>query len=126
MSPSHYEHLYIFAVMWSVGAFLELDDRAKMEEFMRGNSEFTLDLPKLTDSEQTMYDYFVDKNGMSLHKDYPHLLIVNNVWSCYDQFVKESGTLECCRHADFLFTKQIVSLELFKDTHWWTLFKMYL
>ncbi|KAL8616403.1 Dynein heavy chain 5, axonemal [Nucella lapillus] len=66
-TPKHYEHLYIFTVMWSVGAFLELDDRSKLEEFIRSNKDFTLDLPKVADSEQTMFDYFVDKKGLWKH-----------------------------------------------------------
>lgn len=27
LSREHYERLYVFVIMWSVGAFLELDDR---------------------------------------------------------------------------------------------------
>ena len=26
-SPDHYRRLYVFTLMWSIGAFLELDDR---------------------------------------------------------------------------------------------------
>lgn len=50
--------------MWSVGAFLELSDRLKLEEFMRNNEEFTLDMPDIPEgSEDSAYDYFVDANG---------------------------------------------------------------
>lgn len=67
LSSSHYEHLYIFTVMWSVGAFLELDDRSKLEVYIRGNGEFSLDLPKLEVQDSTMFDYFVDKQGKEKH-----------------------------------------------------------
>ena len=64
MTRQHFEHLYVFTVMWSVGAFLELDDRAKLEEFIRGSEEFKLDLPEIpSDSDATMFDHFVDNDG---------------------------------------------------------------
>ena len=63
MTNQHYEHLYIFTILWSIGAFLELDDRAKLEEFLRNNTEFSLDLPRAEDADSVVFDYFVDKNG---------------------------------------------------------------
>ena len=64
LTRQHYEHLYLFTVMWSVGAFLELDDRAKLEEFIRLSEDFKLDLPDIPqDSDATMFDYFVDNDG---------------------------------------------------------------
>lgn len=58
-----YEHLFIFTLMWSIGAFLELDDRAKMEEFLRRHTP-KLDLPLIpSDSEASIFDYYVDKTG---------------------------------------------------------------
>ena len=66
-SAKHYERLYVFTLMWSIGAFLELDDRSKMEEFIRKHEDINLDLPKIpTDSDSTMFDYVVDANGMFL------------------------------------------------------------
>ena len=66
LTREHYERLYIFTLMWSIGAFLELDDRAKMEEFMRTTDEFKLDLPVLpTEGEHTMFEYLVDEKGWS-------------------------------------------------------------
>ncbi|XP_025115342.1 dynein heavy chain 5, axonemal-like isoform X3 [Pomacea canaliculata] len=68
MSRLHFEHLYIFCVMWSVGAFLELDDRAKLEEFIRSSSEIHLDLPNIpSDSDSTIFDHFVENDGTWKH-----------------------------------------------------------
>ena len=54
--------------MWSIGAFLELDDRQKLEQYIRTNGEFVLDLPRIEDqSEDTMFDYFVNDNGEWQH-----------------------------------------------------------
>lgn len=58
------ERLYVFTIMWCIGALLELDDRAKLEEFMRKNEEMPkLSLPEISDSEVTMFDFFVDTDG---------------------------------------------------------------
>lgn len=67
LSAKHIEHLYIFTLMWSVGAFLELDDRAKMEEFLRTHEDIVLDLPKIpAEADATMFDYTVDTDGEKL------------------------------------------------------------
>ncbi|XP_059149715.1 dynein axonemal heavy chain 5-like isoform X1 [Physella acuta] len=59
-----YERIYIFTLMWSIGAFLELDDRAKMEEFLRKHETIRLDLPKIPDGlDATMFDFMVDADG---------------------------------------------------------------
>ena len=58
----HLNRLYVFGVMWSIGAILELDDRVKLESFMRDNLD--LDLPTFEDgSNHTIFEYFVDKQG---------------------------------------------------------------
>lgn len=67
LSREHYERLYVFTLMWSIGAFLELDDRAKLEEYMRSSTEFKIDLPVLpAEGEHTMFEYFVDEKGLRL------------------------------------------------------------
>ena len=64
LSREHLERLYVFALMWSTGALLELEDRRKMELWLRGNDSICLNLPDIPpDSEDTMFDYYVTADG---------------------------------------------------------------
>lgn len=64
LSREHLERLYVFALMWSAGAVLELDDRKKLELWLRGNDAFSLDLPEVPPgSEDTMFDFHVTADG---------------------------------------------------------------
>lgn len=64
LSREFLERLYVFALMWSTGAVLELDDRRKMEIWLRGNKSIHLNLPDIPpDSEDTMFDYYVTADG---------------------------------------------------------------
>ncbi|XP_070978962.1 dynein axonemal heavy chain 5-like [Oncorhynchus clarkii lewisi] len=68
VSRQHVERLYVFALMWSIGALLELEDRRKMESWLRGNDNIHLDLPDIpSDSEDTMFDYHVTTGGQWVH-----------------------------------------------------------
>lgn len=71
LQPAHVERLYVFAIMWSIGAFLELDDRAHLQDYILNNTDanFRLDTPTLTvGSEETIFDYFVhEKTGAWTH-----------------------------------------------------------
>ncbi|CAF4255340.1 unnamed protein product, partial [Rotaria magnacalcarata] len=49
--------LYVFALMWSVGALLELFDRKKLEEFLIEKK--SLDLPPVK-GEETIFEYVVN------------------------------------------------------------------
>ncbi|CAK6981993.1 LOW QUALITY PROTEIN: dynein axonemal heavy chain 5-like, partial [Scomber scombrus] len=57
--------LFVFAVMWSLGALLELDDRAKMEAFLKGRNS-SLDLPHTQDDE-TIFEFTVNEQGQWEH-----------------------------------------------------------
>lgn len=61
----------MFSIMWSIGALLELEDRAKLELFMR--EQFELDLPQ-TETSQTMFEFFVNDEGPYIFR--PHSSIV--------------------------------------------------
>ncbi|XP_072136268.1 dynein axonemal heavy chain 8-like [Mobula birostris] len=55
--------LFVFVLMWSIGALLELDGRAKLEQFLQKYRN-TLDLPVISaDDNQTMFEFLVNKTG---------------------------------------------------------------
>ncbi|KAL2306085.1 hypothetical protein Nmel_003990 [Mimus melanotis] len=59
--------LFNFAIMWSLGALLELDSRDKLEAFIRAHDN-KLDLPKIPRSSyQTMYEFYVNDRGAWEH-----------------------------------------------------------
>eukprot|EP00079_Xenopus_tropicalis_P026874 XP_012820905.1 PREDICTED: dynein heavy chain 5, axonemal [Xenopus tropicalis] len=68
ISAEHLERLYVFSLMWSIGAMLELDDRIKMEQWLRSLDSVHLDLPKIPPgSDDTMFDYYVTTEGKWMH-----------------------------------------------------------
>lgn len=44
LTPEHLSKVYVFALIWGMGAYLETEDRLKYDEFIKGNLDF-LDLP---------------------------------------------------------------------------------
>ena len=56
-APDVLGRLYVFALMWSVGALLELFDRKKLEEFLV--EKRVLDLPPVK-GEETIFEYVVN------------------------------------------------------------------
>uniref|UniRef100_A0A8B9IM28 Dynein axonemal heavy chain 5 n=1 Tax=Anser cygnoides TaxID=8845 RepID=A0A8B9IM28_ANSCY len=68
LTPKHLERLYIFSLMWCVGALLELEDRCKMEHWLRNHATIKLDLPCIPEgSEDTIFDYYVASDGNWMH-----------------------------------------------------------
>ncbi len=61
LTAAHIKRLFIFAVMWSGGALLELEDRAKMEVFLKKHNA-KLDLPR-TQGDQTIFEFVVSATG---------------------------------------------------------------
>ncbi|KAK1338458.1 hypothetical protein QTO34_001574 [Cnephaeus nilssonii] len=59
----HLHKLFVFGLMWSLGALLELESRDKLEAFMRSHeSKISLpDIPKGTN--YTMYEFYVTDYG---------------------------------------------------------------
>ena len=60
MKPLHLQKLFIFAVMFSLGAILELEDRKRLEEWLLANSK--LPFPTLN-GDDTIYEYMVNEKG---------------------------------------------------------------
>ncbi|KAM6102183.1 dynein axonemal heavy chain 5 isoform 6-T6 [Theristicus caerulescens] len=68
LTPKYFERLYVFSLMWSVGALLEVEDRCKMEHWLRNHATIKLDLPCIPEgSEDTMFDYYVASDGKWMH-----------------------------------------------------------
>lgn len=62
LPATHLNKLIVFALMWSTGALLELDDRVKMEEHMRATK--SLDLPAIPEgSNETIFEFVVNDAG---------------------------------------------------------------
>ncbi|XP_037644332.1 dynein heavy chain 8, axonemal-like isoform X1 [Sebastes umbrosus] len=61
----HLERLFVFCLMWSLGALLEIEDRAKLEEYIRAHDS-GIDVPQAHPGE-TMFDYMVNPNGEWCH-----------------------------------------------------------
>ncbi|XP_046493196.1 dynein axonemal heavy chain 8 [Neodiprion pinetum] len=67
LSEQHLEKLFLFSVMWSLGAVLELDDRAALEEFLVLH-ESKCDWPKCMEKEdETIFEYLVSEKGKWIH-----------------------------------------------------------
>ena len=66
LEKSHLEHLYIFSLMWSVGATLELQDRSKVEEWLRQKKP-ELDYPVLLNEGDTIFEFVPDDKGAWQH-----------------------------------------------------------
>ncbi|KAL5105018.1 hypothetical protein TcWFU_009077 [Taenia crassiceps] len=67
--PDEYlRKLVIFASMWSLGAPLELEERSRLEHFLRTNHA-DLSFPKISkdDTSQTMFEFLVDNDGNWQH-----------------------------------------------------------
>ncbi|KAI8792083.1 dynein heavy chain 5, axonemal [Biomphalaria glabrata] len=60
ITTEHTKRLIVFALMFSVGALLELEDRKKMQEWLQQNCN--LPLPKLN-NDDTIYEYVVSETG---------------------------------------------------------------
>lgn len=57
------ERLYVFSVIWSIGAFLEKDDRVKLDAYLSHHFSH-LALPEREEgSEETVFDFVVGNEG---------------------------------------------------------------
>nr|CAD7590203.1 unnamed protein product [Timema genevievae] len=69
LSEEHLHKLYVFALIWSMGAFLDLDDRKRFDDFLRDKLS-SLDLPPThtkTIATTTVFDFVVSQNGVWEH-----------------------------------------------------------
>lgn len=65
ISPEHAERFFVFAVIWSIGALLEEEDRVKLHKFL---SKRKLDLPQIdANSKDTVFEYATNSEGAWEH-----------------------------------------------------------
>ncbi|XP_045464260.1 dynein axonemal heavy chain 5 [Harmonia axyridis] len=64
LTPEHLAKIFVFALTWGIGAYLENDDRAKFDAFVKENLT-VLNLPKNTEKNKdcTLFDYMVNDDG---------------------------------------------------------------
>ena len=65
VTVEHLGRLYVFSLMWSVGAVLEPDGRRRVEQWLRSREMLALDLPPLAGPDDSMFDYYVGSDGES-------------------------------------------------------------
>ena len=63
LSAEHLGRLYVFALMWSLGALLELEDRVRMQEFMVDRCSVDLPLFNKFPDGTTIFEFVVDDKG---------------------------------------------------------------
>ncbi|RLU26152.1 hypothetical protein DMN91_002318 [Ooceraea biroi] len=61
----HIEKLFLFSLMWSLGAVLELDGRLALQEYLV-NHESNCNWPKYAEDE-TIFEYLVSEDGKWIH-----------------------------------------------------------
>lgn len=62
---AHLERIFLFAVMWSLGAVLELDERDKMEQFVI-NHKSKMKWPTV-EAGESIFEFLVNKSGQWDH-----------------------------------------------------------
>jgi dynein heavy chain len=65
-NPDHLKKLYVFAIMWSLGACLELNDRERLQEFIIGHPSKP-PAPAMKGPRDSMFDYLVGDDGTWQH-----------------------------------------------------------
>uniref|UniRef100_A0A2I3GCS9 Dynein axonemal heavy chain 5 n=1 Tax=Nomascus leucogenys TaxID=61853 RepID=A0A2I3GCS9_NOMLE len=67
VSRAHLGRLFVFALLWSAGAALELDGRRRLELWLRNRPAGTLELPPPASPGDTAFDYYVAPDGTWMH-----------------------------------------------------------
>lgn len=73
MRPERLGRLFVFALLWSVGAALEQDGRGRLELWLRARTAAASlpHLPPQAGPGDSMFDYFVTPDGERLATEEP-------------------------------------------------------
>jgi dynein heavy chain len=64
LSAHHLHRLYVFSLVWSMGAFLDIGDRKKFSSFLHEKLASVLDLPASNElPDATVFDFMVSQQG---------------------------------------------------------------
>ncbi|KAJ3342801.1 Dynein heavy chain 5, axonemal [Gonapodya sp. JEL0774] len=67
IASEHLERLFVFAVFWTLGSLLELDERKKLQSFLMEKAPQLKFPPIDSNSPDTIFEYFVDDGGNWTH-----------------------------------------------------------
>lgn len=77
----HLQKIYVFAMTWGLGAFLDTDDRNRFDTYLKENMTQVLDIPtSATHRVTTVFDFFVTTKGKWEHWD---TIVTNYVYPEY-------------------------------------------
>lgn len=88
-SKIHLQRLFVFSLVWGLGALLETADRSKFHSYLNNNFSSILDLPSSKNQpDAEIFDFFVTEEGLG----YNYNFLKHKLQICIT--LRRVGTLE--------------------------------